>query len=376
MSSSFVTSARQDNPLLIDKNPLKYQYTNLKTINMPPKRPKTKPEDREARIKRALDKFQQEDESYLNVWVHEAISGHKRGIYQAISKALELKPGSAHLDLGCGMGNLLYQLKHDYPQAIAVGAEKNNRLIRASLLMSDSFGIRPEIYHNEFVCLDRHGKVYTIFDTPENMAKREDLTDCAQIAYSSFTEYKAPEGKDLLSPDESIKIVADDIRSMTMLKHLLAGRQVDSASITLPGSGGRVAYEAPYDLPRPGKTIEEEIGVARIMDAVQDSVQRAIANLQDILKPGGTLLTADRIKQLDDKEEMKMAVAYNTRLRFGDQFENWEPQDIGFTTLMEKPEKAPDWNYIRPGAGNPENNKSFDRENLQFSYMIQTFRKK
>ncbi len=343
---------------------------------MPSKRPKTKPEDREARIRRAVDKFQQQDESYLKVWVNEAIAGHRRGIYQAISETLELKPGSVHLDLGSGLGNLLYQLKHDYPQAIAVGAEKNNRLIRASFLMSDSFGIRPEIYHSEFVCLDRHGKVYTVFDTPENIAKRGDFTDCARMAYSSFTDYQAPEGKDLLSPDDRIKIVADDIRSMTMIRHLLAGRQVDTASITFPGSGGRVAYEAPYDLPKPGKNIEEEIGVARIMAAVQESVQKAIANLNYILKPGGILLTADRIKQIEETEEMKMAVAYNTRLRFGDQFENWEPQQMAITTLMNKPENAPDWNYIRPGAGKPENNKSFDGENRQFSYMIQTFRKK
>lgn len=343
---------------------------------MSPKKPKVKPEPAEAKIQRAIQEFQQRDESYRDVWINEAVSTHQRGIYQHLSKIMDLTPGAVHLDLGSGLGNLCYVLKNDYPQSVVIGTEKNTRMVQGTCYFSELFGIKPDIFHSEFLCLDKHGIIHTLFDIPENIVSRDDYKEGVQMRYKSFTSFEAPEESDLLLPDDKIKIVVDDIRKMTYLRHLLAGRQVDSASLTFPGSGGRVAFEAPYALPRPGKTIDEATGFARINKVIQESVKDAITNLTGMIKQGGLLLLADRAKLFEKEEEMNMAIAFNNRMRFGDNHSQWQIERVALTDPMEKPEKAPNWDYAKLTNTNHPERKKFEDDNSHFVYMIQTFRRK
>jgi len=168
-------------------------------------------------LREKAEAFRAVDTNYKNSWWTEADIYQALGVYRETANSTNLRPSQTHLDLGCGFGDLLGELRQRQQESTLIGVDVNpsmllaggeNRLrprgISAQYFIKQGYQVRP------------NGAISRTFQHDKDFP---------------------PLQKD------KINLIADEIRSLAVLKHLLGHRRLDSGSIMLPGSSLSLAFE-------------------------------------------------------------------------------------------------------------------------------------
>lgn len=334
----------------------------------PSKTPRRLRETADQKLRRAMEALHKQDDGYADSWIDEAAAWGREGVYNGLALEADVRPGELHVDLGAGMMNLVHAIKRRTPDAVVLGVERNTRVVRHALYLMEALGISPHVCHSEFLCLDTRGNIRTVYDVHDDVISREDIADGRQIQFTSIKPHLADIDERFLSSDARIKIAIDDLREMRIVNKVLGERQIDSASMTFPGSGGRPAFEAPHAFPRKGKSVPDEVAIRRINQATQDAIAAGLKYLTERMRPGGRLLLAERVKDVGDEELMTIALAKTVLDRFGENFEAWNMMGIGLTGSLQKP-AGPDWDAIGPELRNAPRVTMEDKVGFKFGVV-------
>ncbi len=270
----------------------------------------------------ALGALQAQDRSYRDKWLDEAFQWQAEGVYSAIASCIdELPEDGLHVDLGSGVGQLAVEIKKQHPGATVVGVERNTHMMTIAVDFAKRMKLQPIVYHGEIVLPSKEGsRVYTEYApiTPDEVNIVEGTSQEGILIRSRALEnYYASTFENGFIDDGPTKVhyVIDDIRTLKSLRKLMGERPLDSGSLTFPGGSGRVAFEAPYKAPGIER-VTSQAGNSRITNKMLEVVKAGYRFFAEKLKPGGTLVIAERYLKIPDAERLLMSTA---RQRMGDE---------------------------------------------------------
>lgn len=168
---------------------------------------------------------------YAENWLQESMQWMQRGVYRKIASAIPLMQGGIHVDFGSGLGHLLSELQKRKEGTYLLGIEKNPIMATSSLDM-----------------LQQLGSHATLLGMPEDYIQVEEIQDDKKSVVHRDFHYdrNLAEQYEILSDVTLISIIMDDVRNGSVVREALAGKPITSSSLTFPGNGVHVAYEAPY----------------------------------------------------------------------------------------------------------------------------------
>lgn len=176
-------------------------------------------------LKQRIEVFQEVDANYARSWMAEADVYEELGVYKETAKLVDLKRSQTHVDLGCGFGDLLGELHKRQSKAALVGVDVSPTM----LLAGGNLRLAPKKIPAQYMMYqgyeaDDNGTVNRVFKYNSRFAR--------------------------IQPG-IISLIADDIRSLSVLKKILGNRTIDSGSLMLPGASLSLAFEghtgAPLD---------------------------------------------------------------------------------------------------------------------------------
>ncbi|MBI2638069.1 methyltransferase domain-containing protein [Candidatus Peregrinibacteria bacterium] len=236
-------------------------------------------------LERFVATLEASDKRYAEKWSDEALVWEEFGIYERLAEHIQLDSGKIHLDVGCGLGNLLFRLKQKRPEAAIIGMDRNPCMMQGAARILGSKG------H----IVVAHG----------SLAFRAEQQGQKIIVGRQFdVDAERAQGIDILAPNtNSIFLILDDIRSHRVLNFILGPRKIDSASFVFPGTSGSDVYEAPFEialLDRAGET-------NRLMQAMNETRRTVFEALAQLTKTNGRLILVERILQTDPDLDVPQA---------------------------------------------------------------------
>jgi SAM-dependent methyltransferase len=207
----------------------------------------------------------QGDAEYANRWSNDADLWANAGVYEKVAKTLDLVENDVHVDIGCGLGDLLGELYFRQPNSTIIGVDRNPYMLQAagkSLMFS---GVRT------LMCLAAD------FGFSNGSLRR-------RFEYHPKFESHEPGKKG------EVTLVGDDARSLKVLDRVLGGRDVSSGSFVLPGISRVGIYEHPYQV----ADLTEQNMRDRTNELMRDIRKAVYKYMAKKLKKDGVLVVADR----------------------------------------------------------------------------------
>lgn len=191
-------------------------------------------------------------------------------VYEHAANRITLPPGSVHLDIGSGTGKFLSVLASGSPDSLVIGVDRCPLMQQEAARRLQAAGTPPvAVVSHVTERLDEQGLPHRSYAFPD-------------------------EDQYLGSLEKGIVLVTDSVRSAQVVRQVLGGRKVSSASLLFPGSGeDRLLLEAPlsaeeYEHSRP-------VRLARLEEKINNQTDAAVYSLlEDVMEQDGKFLLVQR----------------------------------------------------------------------------------
>jgi hypothetical protein len=261
------------------------------------------------------------------LWVPSALALVKAGIYRAITAIIQLEGGGLHADIGCGQGLQLEALDEHTPDSILIGVDRNRTMIEAA---TNFLSLTPKGASKHFRRRLSQGQSGT------------------QVCYEPDRGLKRL-AKQGLTPADPIRLIGDDMQNLTVLKALLNGRLLDSASIMLPGMAYASVFSASAEIRSTVEIVNRMQGGAGALDFIKWTVVReACQQLVGLIKPGGRLITAETMVLLEQPSFEDMLQTYYHQI--GDALAHFTPEHFDFIDLPAETTQGQGLSWTPQGA--------------------------
>jgi len=244
-------------------------------------------------LKRA-EQLELEDAKYARSWAEHSHSLETGKIYGAAAQMLSPVSG-IHVDLGSGLGQLLFELKYQNPQATVIGVDNNRHLVKGSAMILERSGI-PAV---------EGGKII-------------DREAVDGVVVQQYRRNRRVRPREVLRRGQA-SIIADDIRQMRVIKEILGDKKIDSGSLTFPGSSVRSAVEKVADF----HALSDQEVFTRQQQIMQRVRAAAGQFFTERVRRGGKVLIAERVG-IDEGASLEEVIAYNLRQIFTDNHTKWD----------------------------------------------------
>ncbi|MFA6528634.1 MAG: class I SAM-dependent methyltransferase [Candidatus Gracilibacteria bacterium] len=217
--------------------------------------------DRFVREFGAKRELRRTDLNYADSWRDTAINLYSSGVYEHVSRCVKISD-RPHVDLGCGFGFLLDELRRQNPSSKLLGVDSNREMIRRAKSSLSSLDLDVASYETRRV--SSRGERLD-FDFHLNLAKIVD-------ARRNFENGR-------------IVLVQDDIRNMRVLREILGDEKLGSATLTFPGVSVR-------DL-----LMEQNVSREQVSEQLEvfkrKTLEAVFAGIAEVTEKGASFVFAD-----------------------------------------------------------------------------------
>lgn len=253
-----------------------------------------------------LRAFLSKDIDYVRNYLPEVEAWAKAGVYEMMADTIgDINNGIA-VDLACGFGNMLTSLRRYSPKATLIGVDVNPEMLKEpkrhfpenQMWAGELLAFKGRIMHPLYMHPDEMQELLESTEKTELEAQFDPIIPVQRKALESMGVYKNPP-RNLDDLRGKTTWLMDDTRSLRCLKRFLEGEKVDVVATSFTGTWSRLAYQAPFSLPKKGVRLPHEEVSKRLQRATQDSIASTYGQGAALLKPGGRLVITERFKAPD-----------------------------------------------------------------------------
>jgi hypothetical protein len=241
-------------------------------------------------LTQAHDTAATQDFAYAQQYVPEASMWHQLGVYSSMAR--ELPRAGVHIDLGAGLMSLALASKRQNQGRTVIAVDRNACPLAVGVGVQKALRLNPLVFHHELLHQRPDGSLERLYLSRAQAERFQQNHPGSVLAVPSpepFHGHQAREDRLIESPD-AVHVVVDDIRRLELLRALLGDKEVDAVSFTNPGASDSIIE---------GSGLNRDVAsdeVNRRIEEVTNEVRRAaFAFALERLKPGGTLLQAERL---------------------------------------------------------------------------------
>jgi hypothetical protein len=248
------------------------------------------------------------EKQYTHDYAKVAINLYRSLIYRQIADLLRLAPRNIHVDFGCGLAFLLEEIRKLHPQAALIGTDRNVEILRRS-----HKSLFPPVVIESSLHVERRVSV-------ENETLKLDYEPDKTLQETDDS---------LPIPGGPVLLIADDMRNMKVLKHLLGKRKIQSATLTFPGVGfSELGEEAPRES-------DLNLNIHQLSERTkQETLRQVWRCLAEVMEPGGQLIFCDMAKILIPIPELVLAeIKTVIREAMGDTAKYWHAEYCVFSNI-------------------------------------------
>jgi hypothetical protein len=236
------------------------------------------------------------DMEYCKGWLQHNDQYEDWNVYLEAAEMLQPTRG-IHVDLGSGIGGLMYRLKEQNPALTVIGVD-NNQIMAAAA---------SKILQNSNIPVLEVSQV-----------EEKKMTDGKIVR--GYKKIKKIKSRNVLKRGQ-VSIICDDIRKMTVVREILGGEKVDSASFMFPGGSIRMSLEEQNQM-----DFHEEHLFERQKEIMETIRRSAGTFVSKNVKQGGKVLLVERVGvySIEKPEDIPTFIAERI---FADEQKNWQLMD-------------------------------------------------